>query len=391
MKKQVEAVEIIGRIEAIPTILETVCRITGMGFAAVAKVTESEWTACAVRDEIDFGLLPGGDLKLETTICNEIRQSRQAVIISDTAEDPAYRDHHTPRIYGFRSYVSVPVILANGQMWGTLCAIDPHPRLLDRPEVRNIFAMFADLIGFHLNMAGLLDASENDLSAERATGIQREQFIAVLGHDLRNPLASVRAGITMMRRRPDEPRATTILDRMQSSVLRMEHLVEDILDFSRGRMGSGIALDLAETQVPSLIGHVIDELAAHHPHRELIVEEHADAPVLCDPERLAQLVSNLLGNAVTHGAADEPVTITCATDERSLRIDVANGGKEISEDARAALFQPFVRGGQSGARDGIGLGLYIAQTIAKAHGGNIDVTSSAGKTCFSFTMPLRPN
>ncbi len=211
MKKQVEAVEIIGRIEAIPTILETVCRITGMGFAAVAKVTESEWTACAVRDEIDFGLLPGGDLKLETTICNEIRQSRQAVIISDTAEDPAYRDHHTPRIYGFRSYVSVPVILANGQMWGTLCAIDPHPRLLDRPEVRNIFAMFADLIGFHLNMAGLLDASENDLSAERATGIQREQFIAVLGHDLRNPLASVRAGITMMRRRPDEQRATTIL------------------------------------------------------------------------------------------------------------------------------------------------------------------------------------
>ncbi|MGF7152718.1 sensor histidine kinase [Novosphingobium gossypii] len=391
MEKQVEAIEIIGRIEAIPTILETVCRITGMGFAAVARVTESEWVACAVRDEIDFGLLPGGDLKLETTICNEIRQSRQSVIISDTAEDPVYRDHHTPRIYGFRSYVSVPVMLANGEMWGTLCAIDPHPRLLDRPEVRNIFAMFAELIGFHLNMAGLLDASENDLSAERATGIQREQFIAVLGHDLRNPLASVRAGITMMRRRPDEQRATTILDRMQSSVLRMEHLVEDILDFSRGRMGSGIALDLAETQVPSLIGHVIDELAAHHPHRELIVEEHAHAPVLCDPERLAQLVSNLLGNAVTHGSADEPVTITCTTDERSLCIDVTNGGKEISEEARAALFQPFERGGQSGARDGIGLGLYIAQTIAKAHGGNIDVTSSAGKTCFSFTMPLRPN
>ena len=120
-----KAVELISRIEAIPTILDTVCRVTGMGFAAVARVTDEEWVAYAVRDDINFGLKPGADLKLDTTICNEIRQSLQFVVIPDTLEDSVFRDHHTPRMYGFRSYVSFPVIASNGNMWGTLCAIDP--------------------------------------------------------------------------------------------------------------------------------------------------------------------------------------------------------------------------------------------------------------------------
>jgi GAF domain-containing protein len=111
MSGQAKAVELVGRIEAVPTILDTVCQITGMGFAAVARVTDTEWVACAVRDDIDFGLRPGGDLKLDTTICNEIRDSRQSVIITDTLEDPTYRDHHTPRMYSFRSYISFPIEL----------------------------------------------------------------------------------------------------------------------------------------------------------------------------------------------------------------------------------------------------------------------------------------
>src|SRR3954463_14866340 len=96
----------IARIPAVPTILDVVCRTTGMGFAAVARVTEDRWIACRVRDDIAFGLVPGDELKIETTICNEIRHSREPVVIDHVAEDPAYRGHHTPAMYGFQSYIS---------------------------------------------------------------------------------------------------------------------------------------------------------------------------------------------------------------------------------------------------------------------------------------------
>jgi GAF domain-containing protein len=104
------------RIDAVPRILEVVCRTTGMGFAAVARVTEDRWVACAVRDTIKFGLEPGGELKVETTICDEIRKSREAVAIDHVAEDHTYCGHPTPAMYGFQSYISMPIILSNGAL-----------------------------------------------------------------------------------------------------------------------------------------------------------------------------------------------------------------------------------------------------------------------------------
>src|SRR4051812_12210001 len=96
-------VALIGRIDVVPAILEVACRVTGLGFSAVARVTDDRWVACAVRDEIAFGLGAGGELPVATTICNEIRDCGQLVAIDHVAEDPAYRDHHTPARYGFQS------------------------------------------------------------------------------------------------------------------------------------------------------------------------------------------------------------------------------------------------------------------------------------------------
>ncbi|MDR7040297.1 PAS domain S-box-containing protein [Methylobacterium sp. BE186] len=138
-------------ITAVPTILDVVCRTTGMGFAAVARVTEDRWVACQIRDDIAFGLQPGGELRVATTICHEIRQSGTAVVINHVAEDRAYCGHPTPAMYGFQSYISMPIVLPDGTFFGTLCAIDPKPAQLDRPEVVSMFKMFADLIGFHLD------------------------------------------------------------------------------------------------------------------------------------------------------------------------------------------------------------------------------------------------
>src|SRR3954471_8186744 len=104
----------VGSIRAIPTILDIVCRTTGMRFAAIARVTEDRWIACSVRDDINFGLKPGGELKVESTICHEIRQSGRAVVIDNVAEDPVFCRHHTPRTYGLQSYISMPIRLADG-------------------------------------------------------------------------------------------------------------------------------------------------------------------------------------------------------------------------------------------------------------------------------------
>ena len=146
-----EDVVAISHIPVIHKILEVVCRTTGMGFAAVARVTDDKWIACSVRDEIEFGLMPGDELKLETTICNEIRRKGQAVIIDHVANDETFRNHQTPAMYGFQSYISVPIVRQGGEFFGTLCSIDPQPHKLNNVETIAMFKLFAELISFHLN------------------------------------------------------------------------------------------------------------------------------------------------------------------------------------------------------------------------------------------------
>lgn len=140
----------VSRISAVPTILEVVCRSTGMRFAAIARVTENRWVACSVLDEIDFGLKPGGELKIESTICNEIRQSREPVIIDHVAQEPEWCNHATPAMYGFQSYISMPIILGDGSFFGTLCAIDPLPARIRTTATIGMFRLFAELIAKHL-------------------------------------------------------------------------------------------------------------------------------------------------------------------------------------------------------------------------------------------------
>lgn len=160
----IEDVEAIGRIEMVPKLLEVVCRITGMGFAAIARVTEDKWIACAVRDTIHFGLVSGSELKIETTICNEIRQNREAVAIDHVAKDETFAFHPTPAMYGFQSYISMPIIYQDGTFFGTLCAIDPKPAKLNNIEILGMFKLFAELISFHLKLVEQATMPEEELS-----------------------------------------------------------------------------------------------------------------------------------------------------------------------------------------------------------------------------------
>jgi sigma-B regulation protein RsbU (phosphoserine phosphatase) len=228
------------------------------------------------------------------------------------------------------------------------------------------------------------------LRDERETSELREQFIAVLGHDLRNPLASINAGARILLRRPRDETETRVLHMMEATVTRMSGLIDNVLDFARGRLGGGITLSRdAKQPLEPVLRQVVDELSAAMPERVIEHDFRIADPVDCDRSRVGQLVSNLLGNALTHGAPDQPVKVFAATENGIFELWIANAGAPIPEAAMANLFQPFFRGQVRASLQGLGLGLHIASEIAKAHEGTLTVTSTAEETRFTFRMPLR--
>ncbi|MEH7880004.1 PAS domain-containing sensor histidine kinase [Rhizobium laguerreae] len=226
------------------------------------------------------------------------------------------------------------------------------------------------------------------LAFEQQTAELREEFIAVLGHDLRNPLASIAAAARMLRKEKQTDRAIKVLDLMQGSVVRMSALIDNVLDFARGRLGGGITIERRAEHLEPLLRQVIEELRFSHLDRAIEVTIEFDGPINCDSGRIGQLVSNLLGNALTHGAPDEPVRLSAATVDGKLELWIANGGAPISSEAMTGLFQPFFKGEAGTSQRGLGLGLHIASEIARAHGGTITVSSDDKETRFTFVMPL---
>lgn len=380
------SVAAISRIDIVPMLLDVCCRVTGMGFAAIARVTEDRWIACAVKDDIAFGVLPGDELKIETIPCDAVPDRHEAIVIDDVAIDGTRGMHRMPAMSGFRSYISMPILRGDGSFFGTLCALDPEPHKVSDPAITGTFMAFAQFIALHLDTQLRLDASEVALQEERATAALRDRFVAVLGHDLRNPLAAVEAGTRLLSEGPQlTERQNLIIMQMAASSRRMTQLIDHVLDLARGQLGGSMPVDRRnDMTLAESIRLVVDELRAVHADRVLEVRIDIGAPVACDHQRIMQLVSNLLGNALTHGDPATPVRIVAEVADGCFRVSVANGGKPIPRARLAKLFEPFTHVGQI---RGLGLGLFIAMEIAKAHGGMIDVASDAAETRFTFVMP----
>jgi len=385
-----EDIASIGRIAAVPRILETVAHITGLRFAAVARVTESTWTACATYDELGFGLKAGGQLVLETTICNDIRQSLKPVIFEHASRHPVYSQHHTPRIYGLESYVSVPIYRPNGSFFGTLCAIDSAPARFDETHVLRTMELFAELIGNYLASEERLNQSALDLSDAQDTAELRDQFIAVLGHDIRSPLQAIRLGTELLETEVSTDRGRRLLGHMGKSLGRIDGLVHDVLDFARGRLGGGIPVALhADEALAEELMQVVHEVEATSGRHDIEVDIAIETDIVCDRKRMAQLLANLLGNAAEHGAREVPIRLSVRGDDDSFELIVRNGGV-IPAERLDKLFNPFTRAIGNEPRPGLGLGLYIASEIAKAHGGTLSVRSNEAEgTVFTYRMSAK--
>lgn len=375
-------------IGAVGQILETVAMLTGLGFVAIAHVTEDSWTTCAVLDKLGFGLKVGDGLDVTTTLCEEVRATARTIVIDHVRDSEQYRDHHTPRIYGFQSYFSIPIFRPDGAYFGTLCGLDPQPASLSAPATVSTLELFAQLISKQLEVESAHALVQDELVSERGTSELREQFIAVLGHDLRTPLGALQNGIALLRLKHPDPDCLPLLQRMQRSVGRMNALVDDMVDFARGRMGGGMMLELRdEHALAPQFGQVVDELRELHPEHAIVARIQSGVRLVCDAGRLCQLLSNLLKNAIVHGDAGAPVTVNIGSIEGRFIMEVGNRGPALSAELIAQLFKPFWRAPSSGPHEGLGLGLYIVSEIARAHGGRMDVSTQDGLVCFTFSMP----
>ncbi len=204
-------------------------------------------------------------MKVETTICDEIRQTHQAVVIDHVAEDDAWCRHPTPALYGFQSYISMPIVLPGGRFFGTLCAIDPKPAKLNTPATVGMFKLFAELIAFHLDAVDRIASSEARLVDEQKTAALRDQFIAVLGHDLRNPLTAILSAAEMLAAMPTDTRRARLARLIQSSADRILGLTNNLLDLARGRLGGGVTIDRTPEALEPVLAQVVSELRVNWP------------------------------------------------------------------------------------------------------------------------------
>ncbi|MEB8329479.1 GAF domain-containing sensor histidine kinase [Flavobacteriaceae bacterium KMM 6897] len=387
LRKDIDSVN---KITVVPNLLDVICKTTGMGFAAIARVTETNWVTCRVKDEIDFGLKPGDELAIETTFCDQVRQHKKPVIIDEVATDEHYKSHPIPLQYGFQSYISVPIHRRDGSFFGTLCAIDTKPAKVDTPEIREMFKLYSELISFHLDAVEELDRVSANLMEERKIAELRETFIAILGHDLRNPVSTTRMCADILLKLSIDKTAIRQAEIIKASTYRMQGLIDNLLDFAMGHLGDGIKLELTNDNsvLKKVLEQVLQEMKTLDSHHEIIESIDLNKTVTCDVDRVAQLFSNLLGNAIKHGAENHPINVDIYTTDKVFILSVSNSGDKILKTAMSNLFKPFYSENANRNKRSLGLGLYISFEIAKAHGGQLKAQSSDKKTTFTLSIPL---
>jgi signal transduction histidine kinase len=400
-------IESVKQIPIVPTMLEVICRSTGMGFAAIARVTKDRWIACSVRDEIQFGLEPGGELQLETTICNEIRDSGRAVIIDHVAEDDAFRYHHTPRMYGFQSYISVPIILKSGEFFGTLCAIDPKPAQLNNPRVTGMFNLFAELISFHLQSLDLMERSNTAIQElnRQLTDAEDEnrQYRHISNHNLQEPLRKIRLFTGMLvnaTERGETEKARDLALKVNSGAQKISMMIKDLSDFSELNYTEAA---FETVDLNKIVSDVCAQLNGQITLKHAVVSSDPLPVIQALTLQMEQLFYHLISNSLKFAKKDIPMVIQikslepdmhyvkslipAAIAEKYVSIRVEDNGIGIEKSQLEKIFDIFSRLSYDPTMEGFGLGLAYCRKIIRNHAGFI-VAESAPDVGTAFTMLL---
>jgi sigma-B regulation protein RsbU (phosphoserine phosphatase) len=367
-------------------VLHTLGVESGMPTVLLTHVNQGSWSPWAVHDGGSFGLEAGRQIDATHTLCEVVCRSDMPLALDDARRDVRFSEHPASTTFGVAAYVGVPFRLPNGSVLGTLCALDrvPHVGL---EEVLPLYRLFARLLAHEFQLVDVARTSLAALHTETETAFSRERFLAAVVHDLRTPLAAIEISAQLLRRQLGKQETGRGFERILDAASRMSRLIDDLLDFSRGRLGAGIPIARRPIDdTPHFLKAILEEVATAHPERHMHWDVQLEDPrASWDVDRIAQCLDNILTNACVHGAASTPVSVVVRGVNSEVTIDVVNFG-ELSAIERTSLFEPFH--GPRVVRRGLGLGLFIADQIVRSHGGRIEVESVHGETRTRIHLPV---
>lgn len=319
--------------------------------------------------------------------CGTAAYRRERVIVSDIATDPLWDDYRAGALsFGLRSCWSQPIIATDGEVLGTVALYYREPRTPTEYELAAIegIARVARIV---------LERHRDDCARDRLVTQLREALqnhellIGVLGHDLRSPMSAVMMGTQLVLSQESDLQKRGVLERVAASSARMSRMIAQVLEFTRTRIGGGMPVTRTPIDIESVALAIAAEAQTAAPQRRVVVEITGNTRGEWDEDRLGQVLSNLLSNAIQHGGAGDVRLRVDGDDERTVQVGVHNQGV-IPAERIPWLFDPFRHGPKTSGGEGLGLGLYIVQQIVLAHGGEIEVHSTlASGTTFQISLP----
>lgn len=378
----VESIELMASLDSVAALLRVVCDVSGLGVATVAEVTEQRWIACAVEDRIAFGLRPGAELDLESTLCNHVRSSHDAVIISDVTRNPTYCDHPAPSLYGWKSYLSVPVFRPNGTFFGTLCAFDPQPRpLLEQRSVIDTLDGFARLLGELLAREEQRREESPGARVDRDLTPLHDQLLVLLEEDLQRPLQALAA--------QDLRADASQMRHWHTEAQRLAERSGVAADFVRARLGHGLPLKpaLVDGFNEQLLG-LFATLQTRFPGQTLSSKLPAlPAALRLDLPRVLQALDAVLEQVASRNPSGGNLLLRGAIKDRCYSLIVESSTAVVEPGTLSQLFQPALTRADLAQPARLDLGLYLAQEIARGHGGSLIARLEAGHLRFLLTLP----
>jgi len=333
-----------------------------------------------------IGLDDGTPLRIVGGLCAEAIAAGEVRLGADPG---------APFPRGTRLGAAAPI--AVGATRGALC-LGTRDAALDA-EAALLLVTAADHAGLLVEHARLAREREEAAAAARSVEEEAERrrravdtILGIVGHDLRNPLGAVHMSAALLQKRGGlEGWQARTVERMRSSAGRMNRIIADLLSYTRTRLGTGIPIERRDAELGELVHRVVDELRAGNPDREIEVAAQGDLRGSWDPDRLEQVASNLVSNAVDHGDPGTPVRVLITGEADEVVIAVRNACPEMPPEVLAHLFEPFSRPPDERSRkaSGLGLGLYISREIVRGHGGDISAAFGDGETVVTVRLPRR--
>lgn len=234
------------------------------------------------------------------------------------------------------------------------------------------------------------DELQETYEMARDRALAAEQMVAIASHDLKTPLAAILMAGGLLKRSPSLERQHALANLITQSAERADRLIRDFLDFTLVRVGQGIRMCTTPADLHQVVASALAELRVAFAQAVIDHRQCGDGIAAFDPDRIRQLVANLVANSVAYGDLHKPIRVTTEITTQHLMVSVHNAGPAIPGEARATLFEAMSRGSDRGDARSVGLGLFIVREIVRAHGGGVEVASEEGSgTLFTATMPVR--